>query len=834
MGEEHTFNLVLLVTILLFISSVVAATAKRLNFPYTIFLVIIGLAMGVLGTQLSFMEHLLMFRLTPDVVVFVFLPVLLFESAFNLNARALFKNLVPILTLAIPALLISTAIVGGIVHFALGLPLDVSLLFGALISATDPVAVVALFKEMGAPKRLNLLVEGESLFNDGTALVLFKILIGIVIAGHFSSMTVVTGIGRFLLVFLGGVAVGAVFGFVFSKAIEAVENDPFIEITLTTILAHSTFIAAEHFLHVSGVMATVAAGLTLGSYGRDKISPPVQEHMKSFWEYFVFVCNSLIFLLVGLSIDMSLFVRNIGAVAWAVGAVLLARGVAVYTLMPLIARLNMAEPVGRSYQTVVFWGGLRGALAIAMALSIPDTIEQKPFILVLSIGVVLFTLIVNGLTVRPLMRLLALDRYSLSERLERVQAMFAAKKKAVNTMDTFLEEGAIGPRAVAELKGAYKDKINEVQRELDALKDRKEGLSAEQEKQVAMRHCLLYEKARFHRIFEQGFLRESNLRDLNHDLDVQLDRLEVTGVSGAKSIALKDLFRGVETTALKLAGAAPPLKPLIRHYKTVRIADSYERSRARLAAIGDTLEFLEELRGQGTFSVVSLSEVRQYYENLHSATVERMDDIKANYPEYVEKVEAGIVQRFCLNHELSSYRGLFRDGSITDKILKEFESTVRDENRRMRMRPVEELLIPAPKLLKMVPLFKEIPPEDLRRLNAQTRALSFLSGEDIVRAGDQGSSLYVIGRGRVDVFTPDGEQIASLEAGNFFGEIALLNPQPRTATVRAATACTLLELRREVLLPILDDTPRLKEILETAYRVRLSELEEAEKSRSFQ
>jgi hypothetical protein len=207
-----------------------------------------------------------------------------------------------------------------------------------------------------------------------------------------------------------------------------------------------------------------------------------------------------------------------------------------------------------------------------------------------------------------------------------------------------------------------------------------------------------------------------------------------------------------------------------------------------------------------------------------------MEYIKASFPEYVEKVEAGIVRRFCLNHELRSYRRLFRDGSITDKILKEFESTARDKNRRMSIRPVEELLIPAPKLLKMVPLFSEIQAEDLKRLTSRTRALSYLSGEDIVKAGEHGSSLYVIGRGRVDVFTPAEERIASLEAGNFFGEIALLDPQPRTATVRASTPCTLLELRREVLVPLLDDAPHLKEILQTAYCVRLAELKHTDEA----
>ncbi len=281
---------------LLFVASLVAIVCKRIKFPFTILLVIIGLALGWGARAIPLLHPLLLFTLSPEVVLFVFLPVLIFESALNLNVRALIKNLPPILTLAIPGLLISTATVGTLMHFALALPWGISLLFRTLISATDPVAVISLFREMGAPKRLTLLVEGESLFNDGTALVLFKLILGVVLAGHFSAATVTDGIITFFIVFMGGVAVGTFLGLLFSKIIEIVDNDRLVEVTLTTILAHTAFLTAEHFLHVSGVMATVAAGLVLGSYGKTKISPPVHKHMETFWEYFAFVCNSLIFL----------------------------------------------------------------------------------------------------------------------------------------------------------------------------------------------------------------------------------------------------------------------------------------------------------------------------------------------------------------------------------------------------------------------------------------------------------------------------------------------------------------------------------------------------------
>ncbi len=361
MHESMTLDIVMATMTLLFTAAIVAIVAKRIKFPFTILLVIIGLILGYASHKIPALHSLTMFKLTPEVVLFVFLPALLFESAFNLDAKELMRNILPILTLAIPALLISTATVGFIVHYALGLPLGVSLLFGSLISATDPVAVVALFREIGAPKRLNLLVEGESLFNDGTALVVFKIILGVVLLGNFSSATITNGLIEFFIVFFGGITTGIILGIVFSKTIEMVRNDPLVEITLTTILAHSAFIAAEHLFHVSGVMSVVAAGLIMGGYGRNKISPAVQEHMESFWEYFAFVCNSLIFLLVGLSVNLHLFMANLPAIFVASGAILIARCGAVYSLVPIIGKFKMVEEINRKFQTVIFWGGTKGS-----------------------------------------------------------------------------------------------------------------------------------------------------------------------------------------------------------------------------------------------------------------------------------------------------------------------------------------------------------------------------------------------------------------------------------------------------------------------------------------
>jgi CPA1 family monovalent cation:H+ antiporter len=822
MTEDLVFGLVVLMGLLL-AASVVAIVSKKIKFPFTILLVVIGLVLGWGSRNVAVLFPLTAFSLTPEVVLFIFLPVLIFESAFNLNARALLKNLLPILTLAIPGLLMATAAVGFLMHFVLDLPLGVSFLFGALISATDPVAVISLFKELGAPKRLTMLVEGESLFNDGTALVLFRVILGVVLVGEFSGETLVHGLIEFLIVFIGGVGVGILLGLVFGKIIQIVENDHLVEITLTVILALSAFMVAEHFLEVSGVMATVAAGLTMGSYGRTKISPPVHREMEAFWEYFAFICNSLIFLLVGLSVDFALFVDNSGAIFFGAFAVVAGRALVVYTLFPLIGRFKTVEKVNRAFQTIIFWGGLRGALAIVIALSIPSELEQKSFILTLTLGVVLLSLFINGLTIRNVMSLVGLDKYTLKERYERSQAIVSSLKEAVEKMESLASQGAIHNTLFISRKQAYEKEITALKEELAQLTHGQTSLRYEDESEIILRHCLNSERSQYRTFFEEGYLDEDNLKEMNHRIDLELDRVktgqDITGLEEVPS-----LFNRLEDTFLKLMGGLFFLRPITRRFKTRRIAAGYEMERARYHVSAVLLEGIEEMEEQMTVSAQPLEQAKQFYQKLHGQAEARVDTIRAEFPQYVEKVEAGILTRLCLNSELATFTELHSQGAISDKVLMEMSEDINSRLRRMQMRPVEELLIPPPELLRMVPYFKELKEIELMNLCSRLTALSFLPGEEIVKEGDAGDSLFIIGRGQVDVSTGGAGQpthLARLKAGDFFGEVALLETQPRIATVTAITPCTLLELTRDRLLPYLEKAPELRDMLESTTEIRI-------------
>ncbi len=373
-------------------------------------------------------------HLTPEVVFDILLPILLFEAAFHLQYRDLRRNAGPVLVLAVPGLLLSALVTGGGLHLLAGpaglpgITLPVALLFGAMISATDPISVIAVFRELGVNRRLAHIVEGESLFNDGTAVVVFGILLEMIRGGEVGLRA---GLTSFVVVVVGGAAVGLALGLIFSR-LTALIDDHLIEITLTTILAFAAYLGAET-VHCSGVISVVMAGLMVGNYGtRTGMSPTTRISVADFWEYAAFVVNSAIFLLIGLEVMSGTFGNYLGAVAAAVAATFLGRAVGVAASAAVINRF--AEPLSARWQGVMIWGGLRGSLSMALALTLPADFPARSALLTMVFGVVAFTLVVQGLTMKPLLRRLGLGaggarHRDFEERRGRLLALTAAREE---------------------------------------------------------------------------------------------------------------------------------------------------------------------------------------------------------------------------------------------------------------------------------------------------------------------------------------------------------------------------------------------------------------------
>ncbi|MDH5478928.1 MAG: cation:proton antiporter, partial [Nitrospinota bacterium] len=333
------------VVALLLIAAGVRVFARRTGLPFSITLVLTGMALTWVAGQYPYTATAVAaLHVSPEMILYVFLPTLVFEASFNLDWRLLRADLWPVLLLAVPGLLLSTLVIGLVVSAATSIPFTQALLLGAILSATDPVAVIALFKQLGVSRRLSTLVEGESLFNDATAIVLSRILVGIIAAGSFTLDQAMWGMVDFVWIFMGGALIGWALAAVARMALGAVESDSVIEITLTTTLAYLSFLVAEEAFHVSGVMATVAAGLSLGGRGRMSISPSVRKYLDSFWEYLAFVANALIFLLVGLHVNIGSLIEAFNELVWVALAMLLSRILTVFGLVPLAGKLPGSEP----------------------------------------------------------------------------------------------------------------------------------------------------------------------------------------------------------------------------------------------------------------------------------------------------------------------------------------------------------------------------------------------------------------------------------------------------------------------------------------------------------
>lgn len=385
---------------LLIAASIIAVVAAKLRIPYTVALVLGGLALGAMHRRLGLLESLTKGAgphwLTPDVILVLFLPPLLFEGSIKIPLRHLRENIAPILLLANVGVLVATLITGYAIHWVLGIPVLLGLIFGAVIAATDPVSVIAILEELGVSKRLAMIMEGESLLNDGAAIVLFGILVGAVSEGGLS---IGKGVGEFLGVVIGAAAVGLVMGFLFSKITQKLD-EPRVEITLTAILAYSSFLIA-HALHLSGVIATVAAGIMLGNFGaKIGMNPRTRTAVWGFWGYAAFVINSLLFLLIGMEVRITDLVHDWLATLLAIIAVLLGRALSVYGLTAF-SNLFSAK-ISLRWQHALVWGGLRGAVALALVLSLPEDFPHRADFLTWTLGVVAFSLIVQGLTMKPL------------------------------------------------------------------------------------------------------------------------------------------------------------------------------------------------------------------------------------------------------------------------------------------------------------------------------------------------------------------------------------------------------------------------------------------------
>ncbi|MDH3258972.1 MAG: cation:proton antiporter, partial [Deltaproteobacteria bacterium] len=811
---------VIVLLIFMMIASLSMPMLKKLHFPHSVFLVMAGVATGVISQWLydysgvrwitDIAGGLSRFHLSSEAILVIFLPTLIFESSYNINSRELIKDLPSTLILAVPALLISLFTVGVMLHYSIGFDLRLSLLFGALISATDPVAVIAIFRELGAPRRLTMLVEGESLFNDATAIVIFTIILGLITATEKFSLgqSVVAGTGQFIIVFMGGVSVGLICGYLFSKILGTIKANPPVEIILTTTLAYLSFLIAHHYFHVSGVMSTVAAGVLLGSYGRTKISVEVHEFMENFWATMAFAANAVLFLYIGLLLPQYLSVSLLAR--WpllivAVIAINAGRAFSIFTLLPFLSSIGFIERISRQFMIVLWWGGgLRGAIAIALALSLIGS-ELAPSsqqtIVVLTLGVVLFTLMVNALSMRRVIAWLGMDRLSKEELYSQKMGLLQSKSIARQKVEALSENSQYCPAIYIRLIEEYRFQEDQLQAELSYQSE----MSSDERYEVLAREALLVEKNAYFEIFASGFLSELSLHDLQGEVDNELDRLK----------AGQSLFGERRQFGRKgwIEKMIRPFEKFLPQYTTRTLAMRYEKASATTDAIDEVITFLEE-KGESCGELgPHCSRLKTGYLSLHASADEEVAEIVLNFPEYVENVVEIVLRTFSLNTEKNFLGKMSKLGQLPDISYTGLKDRIEERLAELERMPVEKINLDPVQLLKQVSFFGVLDDAYLDRLSRYFHTKPFLKRQQLIKEGSRGDDMFIIIRGVVRVFRGKPERpeiLATLKSGDILGEMALISKKPRNASAVALSHGSALVLNRGHFQEFLSENPEVR------------------------
>ncbi len=687
---------------LLALASVVYYLAKRFTLPYTVLLTLFGILLVPLSAiePFAFLREL---SLTPELLFFIFLPTLLFETAYNLNIRRVVDEFVPIMLLSVVGYLASSFLIGGGLYVAfelVGLPVPflVTLLFGALISATDPVAVLALFKEYGAPRRLSLLFEGESLMNDATALALFVVVLSLIDVG-LSGGGMLVGALTFASMLVGGAVLGLLVGLFFTLLIGVFRNNEIVAITLMIVLAHSTFLLAEILNHelktvglaalqFSPIIATTAASLLMGNYGRFKVLPRAEEFIEKFWSQFAFMANSVVFILVGFLFASipSGTEALIVPVAITVLVVALARALSIYgTLLPFNLLSSAPERVPLSWQHLLAWGSLRGALAVMLVLLIPPSLtvpgwllalSVQEFLLVLTVSCIFVTLFIKAPTIGPLMKRLKLDQLTPLEQVASLEARALIYGATVIKLRTFAEKGYIpediAKRLIATHEERFEEAVSLCRTEgvtgVDALAERALGLYI-----IGLEKEVLKELLTFSEVGERTF------KQLYGKLTIQGEAIEHGDLnpSGRVERDHRDVFENI---------AAFLYAPWRSRNASKQIVDEYLFHRTQAILARKVLKELTALSSEletPVFTKDTLARAVEKYQTYQTRALEETARIAHEHPNLITALDETLAHRSAYRVEEKLLERLAKRELVSPKLYIALHDEYEDEVERV-------------------------------------------------------------------------------------------------------------------------------------------------------
>ncbi len=771
--------------------------AVRLRLPPSVLLAAVGVGIGAfpaVSTRLGLpgsvdIRPFADLPVSSVTFIYVFLPLLVFEAGIATNVRRTLEDAAAILLLAVIATLIATAVVGFAVWPFAQVPLVVCLLLGAVVATTDPAAVIAIFRDVGAPARLRRLVEGEALLNDAAAIALFVVLLGMIVTGREPSA--IAGLREFSVSFVGGGVVGLLAGRLLLWIIPRVGDDRLSEATLTLAFAYLAFIAAERLFHVSGVVAVLVSGLTVSALAPSRIAPENWSFLAELWEQIAFWARSLIFVLAAILVPRLLVdigFRDVLLLGVTIVAAFGARVFALFILVPPLEHFGLTQRIDASYKLAIIWGGLRGALTLVLALAVTENRALSPeiqrFVAVLATGFVLFTLFVNGTTLRLVIGLLGLDRLSPRDQALRDRILALSYSEAREAAHEIARAHALSRSVVERVTLPYEAKIAAANAEAAATPN----LTERDRLAIALVALGNQERVLVLAMRSDRVASPAAVQVLLGNADAFAEAARSEGRLGYRrvgdaSLALPIGFR-IAYFLYRRLGIVRPLAD--------RLADRLETLLITRFAIERLARFNDQqvrLLFGGRIAKITGKIIGQRRDAVLSA----LDALRRQYPDYAAELEARFLRRSTSRRELTRYQSLFEEGLIAHEVYDDLKRSVLGA-RGAEQRPRFDIGLDTHQLVGRLDILAGLDEPQLDRVCRLLRPRFAVPNDPIIRKGERGDAVYFIASGAVEVILPTRR--VRLGSGEFFGELALLSGRPRQSDVVALTYCQFLVLRR--------------------------------------
>ncbi|GBQ81476.1 Na+/H+ antiporter [Acetobacter malorum DSM 14337] len=814
----------LAIALLLVIVSTVQPIARRLELSETVLLAIVGIIIGSLAdlalrtTHTSALngiaETLLDFPINSEAFLLIFLPVLVFQGALAIDVRRLAHEAATVLLLAVVAVVVSTGAIGLALYPFAEMPLVVCLLLGSIVATTDPSAVAGIFRDIGAATRLTRLVEGEALLNDAAAISIFSILLPSVTLHH--AIHPGEAVISFVISFVGALIVGVVFGQLTLMMITALGGSAAAEITLTVALPYVAYIVSDEFLGVSGVVATAAAGLTLSVYGPSTVRPQTWLFLNQLWQQLVFWAGSLVFVLASMLVPHLL----VGMTRWdcvliliASVAGLAARGAVVFGLLPFLAMTKLAPPVPTPFKVTMVWGGLRGAITLALALAVTENERVSTpvahFIGILATGFVLITLLLNGTTLRSLVLFLKLDKLSPIDEAMRHQVLSIGLE---NVKDR-AEKLADGLGFSTDATGTVIEQVDRRAHEEQAANSFDTALGDTQRVNLALITIASQERSVLLDLFRIQGLSRRVMETLLRSSEAAIDGARLEGRLGYVRALRKRLspslrFKAAQWIHKNLRIDRPLMLCMAERFEMLMVAHFVSISLTRFMS-----ERLEPTLGSRIGEVVA--EVLQRQRKLLD---EALETLRLHYHGYSEALENRIFRQIVLRLEGEEYDSLLAESLISDELNRELLKEL--ERRRHRLdKPLSfDLRSGIESRLKHAAVFRGLPNAELHDL-ATTTSLRFVAPQELIcRRGRKIRNIYFISAGLAESHVAERDVLYG--AGDLIGALSTINNERCPANIRAVQFGHFMVISASRFKRLVEEYPLVLENIERLRRKR--------------